>query len=456
LAHARFGEGTEAAKEWVTARQTELKADQIEAVLAAIAAWKPKSAAKLCDGCLTALILHRTPFCRGKKEFSPRRANLPVRIESRSAALSPRRRPTDAPLARMPAVPGGTVMEPKINPPSCPDCDGITRRDLLKTVGGVAIAAATMPLSVLVTPRPVSAAEAAKRAARSAKPETLVKTLYDSMTAEQKSAVAFPFDHALRSRVDANWAIVRPSIKEFFTPDQQAMITDIFHGVHSEEYLEKVLHHINEDDPGGLGNYHVALFGTPGTGKFEWVLTGRHCTIRCDGDSVEGAAFGGPIFYGHAAGTFNEKPDHPGNVYWYQAKRANEVFQALDGKQREVALVKGDAPPERSNDTVKLSGKDATRPGIPVSALARDQRALVEKVMADLLLPFRKADADEAMRCIRENGGVNSLSLAFYQSMDIGNDGVWDVWRLEGPAMVWYFRGSPHVHTWVNVARKAG
>ena len=34
-----------------------------------------------------------------------------------------------------------------------------------------------------------------------------------------------------------------------------------------------------------------------------------------------------------------EKPDHPNNVYWYQAKRANEVFQALDGKQREQALL---------------------------------------------------------------------------------------------------------------------
>lgn len=33
---------------------------------------------------------------------------------------------------------------------------------------------------------------------------------------------------------------------------------------------------------------------------FEFVLTGRHCTRRCDGDSVEGAAFGGPLFYGHA------------------------------------------------------------------------------------------------------------------------------------------------------------
>jgi hypothetical protein len=35
--------------------------------------------------------------------------------------------------------------------------------------------------------------------------------------------------------------------------------------------------------------------------------------------------------------------------------------------------------------------------------------------------------------------------------MDIGNDGVWDVWQIEGPFMRWYFRGSPHVHTWVHV-----
>jgi hypothetical protein len=46
LANARFGEGAAAAKEWVAARQTELKTDQIDAVLAAIAAWKPNSAAK--------------------------------------------------------------------------------------------------------------------------------------------------------------------------------------------------------------------------------------------------------------------------------------------------------------------------------------------------------------------------------------------------------------------------
>ena len=83
------------------------------------------------------------------------------------------------------------------------------------------------------------------------------------------------------------------------------------------------------------------------------MLTGRHCTSRCDGDSVSGAAFGGPIFYGHEGEQFYEAPDHPSNVYWFQAKQANEVFQALDAKQREAALA-GTARRERRSQTVAL------------------------------------------------------------------------------------------------------
>jgi hypothetical protein len=44
--------------------------------------------------------------------------------------------------------------------------------------------------------------------------------------------------------------------------------------------------------------------------------------------------------------------------------------------------------------------------------------------------------------------------MSFYKNFDIGNDGVWDIWQLESPNMLWYFRGAPHVHTWVNI-RKA-
>ena len=45
--------------------------------------------------------------------------------------------------------------------------------------------------------------------------------------------------------------------------------------------------------------------------------------------------------------------------------------------------------------------------------------------------------------------------MAFYESNDIGNDHEWDIWRLEGPTFVWHFRGAPHVHAYVNIAKKA-
>lgn len=48
--------------------------------------------------------------------------------------------------------------------------------------------------------------------------------------------------------------------------------------------------------------------------------------------------------------------------------------------------------------------------------------------------------------------GVDRVHFVFYKNRDLGNDGVWDVWQVVSPNMVWFFRGSPHVHTWVNLA----
>ncbi len=309
-----------------------------------------------------------------------------------------------------------------------------------------AAAAAAGPLSSSAV------SQGARAAAKKTTSETLVTTLFKGLNEEQKKSVCFPFNHPLRSKVDNNWNITDKKISEFFTADQQALIREIFVGLHSPEYAAKVVQQVEHDGgKEGFGGCSIALFGEPGTGKFEFVLTGRHVTRRCDGDSVEGAAFGGPIFYGHAAKSFNEPAGHPGNIYWYQALRANEVFKMLDGKQRELALL--DQPrEEKGTDTVKLTGR-TDLPGIPLAALARDQKALVRKVMADVLAPFRKPDADEALKLIEENG-FDNLHMSFYKHDDIGHDGVWDVWQIEGPAMVWFFRGAPHVHTWVHVREK--
>ena len=242
----------------------------------------------------------------------------------------------------------------------CPDCDSIGRRDFLKTVtvGGAAFA------TTLAVPQLSRSASALGATAPVETSETLVGTLYKSLTPQQQHQVTFPFGHPLQSRVDNNWQITPATIAETFTPDQQAMIREIFRKLHNPKFVDKVFYHIDEDG-GGLEKYSVALFGEPGKGGFEFVLTGRHCTVRCDGDTVAGAAFGGPIFYGHASQGFNEKPDQPKNVYWYQAQRANEVFQALDGKQRQIALL-GDPRQEKGTGTVDLKKPGELLAGLQV------------------------------------------------------------------------------------------
>jgi hypothetical protein len=336
----------------------------------------------------------------------------------------------------------------------CPDCDAVSRRNFLRTTAATVAAVATVTTAGGAWVRGAEAAPAAPTS------ETLVAQLYKTLKDEQRKAICFPFDHPLRSDVDNNWFIVKDKrVKSFFDKDQQAMIRDIFMSMHSEEYAPKVLEQVEHDnkDIGGLGGCSIAMFGQPGTpgqSKFEFVLTGRHTTRRCDGNSVDGAAFGGPIFYGHAAESFNEKPDHKGNVYWYQGLRANEVYKALDGKQRKLALLDINPPGEHAKETVELPIKAADLEGIPMTELAKDQQELVRKVLADLLAPFRKVDADEAMKLI-EAGGFDKLHMAFFSTMDIGKDGVWDVWKIESPSMVWYFRGAPHVHTWVHIREPA-
>jgi len=324
---------------------------------------------------------------------------------------------------------------------TCADCGSShgTRRDFIKTTAAVGLATTSTGL--------LSALPAVAKEGPTAKSETLVQQLHGTLTDEQKKKIAFPFDHALRSKIDNNWHITKTRLDQDFDKDQQDLIRQIFKGLHSPEWADKVIAQVDHD--GGFDKSSIALFGEPGSGKFEFVLTGRHVTRRCDGDSVAGTAFGGPIFYGHAAEDFNESAAHTGNVYWYQAKRANELFQALDGKQRKLALL-GRSRGEHGNETVKLTGNAGDLDGIPVSELSSDQKGLASQVLEDLLAPFREEDRKESMKLITKNG-LDNLHFTYYKDENIGNDEVWDVWQVEGLTMVWYFRGKPHVHAWVHI-----
>lgn len=312
--------------------------------------------------------------------------------------------------------------------PCCAEPLNLDRRQFLKAAG-VATAAGFAPRFAWAAP------------SRKSDAETHVLKLYQSLSDEQKKTLVFPFEHELRQKISANWHITRPIIREaFYTDDQRQIITDIVKGVTSPDGFERILKQTEFDD-GGLGGYSLAIFGNPGEGPFEFELTGRHLTLRADGDSVDQAAFGGPIIYGHG------EEDPKQNLFHYQTKQVNEVFKALDAKQAEAALL----PQQPKENAVELQGPGKTYPGIAYKALSADQQKLVEQTLKVLLAPYRTEDADEVLAILKATGGFEQLHLAFYQDGDLENDRLWDVWRVEGPSLVWHFRGAPHVHAYINV-----
>lgn len=312
----------------------------------------------------------------------------------------------------------------------------VNRRKFVQTVGGASALAAfsgQLSAALFAGPSPASAAE------------TAVSEFYKTLTDAQRKVICFPFNHQLRQRINPNWSITEPEIGgDFYTDKQRQLIDQVVRGLTSEDGYETLKHQM-DDDNGGIEQYSVAVFGEPGTGDFEFELTGRHLTLRADGNSVDKAAFGGPIVYGHGI----EEPTD--NLFYGQTRQTNEVFKAMDTAQREKALIKGQRPKETA---VELQGTGGMFPGIAVKELTADQKSLVEKTLKYLLAPYREEDRDEVMQIVSESGGVDSLHMAFYQQGDLQSDKIWDVWRVEGPSLVWYFRGAPHVHAYINVGHK--
>ena len=179
-------------------------------------------------------------------------------------------------------------------------------------------------------------------------------------------------------------------------------------------------------------------------------MTGRHVTIRADGDSVANAAFGGPIVYGHGAGDSQEGPARQRLLL-----PDPEGQRGLQGPRRQAAR-EGPAAQGPEGRRRRRPGRARARsPASPSASCRRDQKGLVESVIKVILAPYREEDVNEALAILKDGGGLDALHMAFYESDDIGKDQEWDIWRLEGPNFVWHFRGAPHVHAYVNIAKKA-
>lgn len=320
----------------------------------------------------------------------------------------------------------------------------MNRRSLFKA------AAASASLFAASRCEPLSSPCLANQAATK---DSLPMQLYSSLTEQQRQQVCLPIDHRSRQFV-SNWWYVHKShrIPETFNVEQQQLIQNIFDSLHSAEHQDAVNRQVAVDQYGAAKNApSVGFFGTPGDPDFEFIYTGHHVTRRCNAHTDKGQGFGGaPIFYGHFPEDFHETKDHPGNPYWYQGKVFNEFVQALDGKQQQRGLVSGNPRPEKSDQVVKKRTGDW--PGLSCSELSADQQQLLVETMRKMLAMFREDDVTATLATIKDKQLMKTLHVSWFEGKyDIGSDKIWDTWQIEGPDMVWYFRGQPHIHSYFHL-----
>lgn len=334
----------------------------------------------------------------------------------------------------------------------------LTRRELLATAGlaAGAVTAGMRSQTWAVEARPAMGASASGGT-------SLARQLYDSLSDAQREKVCLPVDHPRRQYV-SNWWYIHPQhrIPTTYDTDQQALIKQIFDGLHSEAHQDAVNRQVLLDQYGEQKYAPAAgFFGTPEDEDFEFIFTGHHVTRRCNAHSDQGQGFGGaPIFYGHyphpereMRTNFYEAQEHPGNPYWYQGKLFNRFVQVLRPEQQQQGLLSRLEPRSESPQRVIADAPEAR--GLSCSRLSDEQRQVFLDTMRGMLAMFRDEDVRATMATIEDQQVVDRLQVSWFDGKyDIGSDQVWDTWQIEGPDMVWYFRGEPHIHCYFHLKAK--
>jgi hypothetical protein len=274
----------------------------------------------------------------------------------------------------------------------------------------------------------------------------LARDLYDSLEPGPRALACVEYDHPSRQYHNRGVRAAGLEVNRAnFSRPQRGILTDLFHAGLSEAGRERMP---NEYflQWFGVHSMNVLICGDPHSPPYQIVLSGPHLNLRLGGRSREGVAFGGPLVYGDQRG--NEVQGLPGNVFRYQFQIAHRLFQSLEAGQQRMALQER-APMQTQ---VELQGSSGAFCGVGIATLSVESRALARELVDGILSSYPPEDVEYAWRCLDANGGLDSLFLSYYADGEVGKSGEYQIFRIEGPCAVFYFRGYPHVHAFVNLA----
>jgi hypothetical protein len=320
----------------------------------------------------------------------------------------------------------------------------MNRRNLLKGAAGVGAVAGVGALGrwALIAP---------PRSERLDSVNDLAVRIYDALPADVKARACVAYDHPLRQCHNRGLGMGGAHVTAAsFDWETRCALTDLMHAGLSEVGRTRLP---NQDATrwAGVNLMQLLVCGDPREGPYQIVLSGVHLNLRLGGASPDGAAFGGPQVYGDQRG--NEIPGLPGNTYRYQMEAAHELIAALTPAERAAVRV-AEAPAQVN---IGVQGRDGRFDGVPVGDLAAPKRTRARELVAGILDTYADGDAAYAWDCLERNGGVDALHFADYDRDSGGysrsaGDSPSQIFRLEGPAAVFHFRGEPHLHAFLNVA----
>ena len=321
-----------------------------------------------------------------------------------------------------------------------------------------------------------------------------IAALLSTLSDQQRSSMVFPYDAPIdvalspsgeayekRNHVCSWWSVSDPVVASSnYTEEQQDLIKRAVRNVSSEEGFQWFWPRLADEK---IYSPRLAVFGTPDSDSFEWVLTARHITLRGGGKL---GLFAGPLFYGERAKVAKEKPMN--SRFQPVVSRATDLFRSLTPEQQKRALHAA-----TSAEVVVPCGGES-RPGMPelfygahfdlsapigpsiaVSEFNSEQKEsflrmirqglwlyngdLVDAKLADVsqtIDHYRIAYYEKSLAPKMPQRWAEKLPMLLHDSpLVIKSDGemFYFSWRIEGPDLRWYFKGRDHLHSYLDGSR---
>lgn len=288
------------------------------------------------------------------------------------------------------------------------------RRTTTSTVATVLVALAAASSSVLAKSGPM---------------EATAERLYASLTPEQRELAVRTYDDPQRTQeMFTGGKRVGVQIRDL-DEKQREMALSLLTGFTSEYGRKKAEAIAAQEGNGGLLQYYVAFFGTPGEGQtYAWRIAEHHLTIVNvevrDGRMTEF----GPILLGA----------NPPTLWDDEEDLLIDLYAAMTPEERTKASRSGKA------DSTKPIGNA----GVPVSELGEGARKKLQ-AMFDQRLEFYSPDIRERVaKMVERQGGLGSMRVAFWGVADkrCAQGGKWD-FKLGGDSFLCDYENTRgHIH----------